>query len=211
VVVIIGGAPVTMSRWIDSVDAVLMAWYPGEAGGDAVADVLLGERDPGGRLPISFPVDEGQLPLYYNHKPTGRGNDYLDLTGRAAFPFGHGESYTTFEYESLHLSTDTISADATVEVRFTVRNTGVRPGVEVAQLYLRDLLATVARPVLSLTRWEKVRLEPGESRVVRFVLGPEDLSMLDAGMHAVVEPGVFRILVGRSSRDARLRAEFVVR
>jgi beta-glucosidase len=211
VVLIVGGAPVTMSRWVDNVDAVLMVWYPGEVGGDAVADVLFGVRDPGGRLPITFPMDEGQLPLYYNHKPTGRGNDYLDLSGRPAFPFGHGESYATFAYEGLHLSTDTIAADGQIAVRFTVRNVGRRSGVEVAQLYLRDQLASVAQPVLSLVRWQKLELAPGESREIRFVLGREDLLMLDAAMRPVVEPGAFSLIVGSSSRRARLRGDFAVR
>ena len=211
VVVIVGGAPVTMSRWVDSVAAVLMAWYPGEAGGDAVADVLFGDRDPGGRLPITFPASEGQLPLYYNHKPTGRGNDYLDLSGRAAFPFGHGESYTTFAYEGLQLSDETIRSTDSIEIRFTVRNTGRRSGVEVAQLYLKDMLASVAQPVQSLVRWEKIALAPGESRELRFVLRTEDLTMLDASMRPVVEPGAFGVMVGSSSRRARLRGEFVVR
>lgn len=211
IVVIVGGAPVTMSRWIDSVGAVLMAWYPGEAGGDAVADVLLGDRDPGGRLPITFPADEGQLPLYYNHKPTGRGNDYLDRSGRAAFPFGHGESYTTFAYEGLQFSADTIPVTGQLEVRFTVRNIGRRAGVEVVQLYLKDILATVAQPVQSLVRWQKLELAAGEAREVRFVLDRADLTMLDAARRPVVEPGAWSVMVGSSSRFARLRGEFVVR
>jgi beta-glucosidase len=211
VVVIVGGAPVTMSRWIDSVDAVLMAWYPGEAGGEALADVLTGVRDPGGRLPITFPAHEGQLPLYYNHKPTGRGNDYLDLPGRAAFPFGHGGSYTTFTYDGLTLSADTIAASGALVVRFTVRNTGTRAGVEVAQLYVRDQLASVAQPVQSLMRWEKLALAPGESREVRFVLQATDLTLLDAAMRPRVEPGTFSLMVGSSSRHARLRGLFEIR
>lgn len=211
VVVIVGGAPVTMSRWVDDVEAVLMAWYPGEAGGDAVVDVLFGDRDPGGRLPITFPEDEGQLPLYYNHKPTGRGNDYLDLPGRAAFPFGHGGSYTTFVYEDLQLSADTIAADGAIEVQFTVRNVGTRRGTEVPQLYLRDQLATVARPVQQLVRWQKIELAPGESRRVRFALNREDFTMLDVAMRPVVEPGSFSVMVGSSSRNIRLRGAFMVR
>ena len=211
VVVIVGGSPVTMSRWVDSVEAVLMAWYPGEAGGDAVADVLLGARDPGGRLPITFPHDEGQLPLYYNHKPTGRGNDYLDLAGRAAFPFGHGESYTTFVYENLQLSADTIVATGSIEVRFRVRNVGSRRGTAVPQVYFRDLLATVVQPVQQLIRWNKFELAPGESRDVRLVIAADELAVLDAQMQRVVEPGRFALMVGTSSRHARLRGEFVVR
>ena len=104
VVVLVGGSAIAMSRWLDKVDAVLMAWYPGEEGGNAVADVLFGDANPAGRLPITFPLSEGQLPLVYNHKPTGRGDDYLDLTGQPLFPFGFGLSYTRFEYSALALS-----------------------------------------------------------------------------------------------------------
>lgn len=202
VVVMVGGGPVTMP-WLEEVDAVLMAWYPGEQGGHAVADVLLGRADPGGRLPITFPMDEGQLPLYYNHKPTGRGNDYLDLSGRPRFPFGYGMSYTTFAYDSLEIARPAAGLDSVV-VRFTVGNTGLRAGTEVAQLYLRDELASVARPVRWLARFEKLHLAAGESRRVEFHLGPGDFTFLDADLRPVIEPGSIRVLVGRSSRDIRL-------
>jgi beta-glucosidase len=208
VVVIVGGAPVTMSRWVDKVDAVLLAWYPGEVGGEALVDVLTGVADPGGRLPITFPVSEGQLPLYYGHKPTGRGNDYLDLRGRAAFPFGYGLSYTTFEYHALEVSHT--SGDS-VTVRFRVTNTGGRPGREVAQLYLRDRLASVAQPVLRLLRFAPFALEPGGSRVVEFQLGPTDFVMLDAELQPVVEAGEVELLVGRSSRHLELRGTVTLR
>lgn len=210
VVVIVGGAPVTMSRWIDHVDAVLMAWYPGEAGGDALADILLGASDPGGRLPISFPLDEGQLPLYYNHKPTGRGDDYLELAGRPQFPFGFGKSYTSFEYSHLTLSADTIATDESFAVSFLIRNVGTRRGTAVPQLYLRDRLASIAQPVISLKGFAKLELEPGEERVVQWTLTPDDLSLLDIDMERVVEPGSFRVMVGESSRDVRLAGEIVV-
>jgi beta-glucosidase len=213
VVVVIGGSAVTMP-WLDDVDAVLMAWYPGEQGGHAVADALLGDVDPGGRLPITFPLAEGQLPLVYNHTPTGRGNDYLDLPGDPLFPFGYGLSYTTFEYSDLVLSADSIAPGDSVEVRVRVRNVGTRIGEEVVQLYVRDLLASRARPVIQLAGFRRVRLEPGEARVVRFTLEPDALSMLVGGpegrLRWVVEPGTFRVLIGRSSADLRLRAELEV-
>ncbi|HRP07721.1 MAG TPA: glycoside hydrolase family 3 C-terminal domain-containing protein, partial [Gemmatimonadales bacterium] len=210
VVVIVGGAPVTMSEWIDSVGAVLMAWYPGEAGGDALADIIFGAQDPGGRLPVTFPLDEGQLPLYYNHKPTGRGDDYLDLAGRPLFPFGFGKSYTSFEYSGMTLSTDTIGIGESVSVSFQVRNTGMRRGVAVPQLYLRDRLASIAQPVMMLRKSARMELEPGEERVVEWILSPEDLSLLDIGMERVVEPGSFRIMVGESSRDIRTAGDLHV-
>jgi beta-glucosidase len=211
VVVLVGGSAITMGRWIDAVDAVLLAWYPGEEGGHAVADVLFGAVSPAGRLPITFPVAEGQLPLVYNHKPTGRGDDYLDLTGHPAFPFGFGLSYTTFEYSELAIEPAAIPADGTATVRLSVRNTGTVVGDEVVQLYIRDVLATVARPVMELKGFRRVRLEPGQETEVAFTLGPGDLEMLDAAMRRVVEPGAFRIMVGASSRDIRLRGELIVR
>jgi beta-glucosidase len=211
VVVLVGGSAITMPGWLDRVDAVLDTWYPGEEGGRAVADVLFGDANPAGRLPITFPVAEGQLPLAYNHKPTGRGDDYLDLTGQPLFPFGYGLSYTTFAYAALVIEPAEIAAGAAATVRCRVRNTGARAGDEVVQLYVRDLLATVARPVLQLAGFQRVRLAPGEERDVSFSIGPEHLRMLDRDMRWVVEPGAFRVLVGSSSKDIRLRGELTVR
>jgi beta-glucosidase len=211
IVVLIGGSAITMSRWLDRVDAVVLAWYPGEQGGHAVADVLFGDFNPGGRLPITFPVAEGQLPLYYNHKPTGRGDDYLDLTGHALFPFGFGLSYTSFEYSALRIEPSEIAATGTARIHFRLKNTGKRKGDEVAQLYVRDVLASLARPVMELRGFERVRLEPGEERELSFPLGPEHLQMLDGNMKWVVEPGTFRVLVGSSSKDIRLRGALEVR
>ena len=202
VVVLIGGSAITMSRWLENVGAVLDAWYPGEEGGNAIADVLFGDANPAGRLPLTFPVSEGQLPLVYNHKPTGRGDDYVDLTGEALFPFGFGLSYTTFEYSDLRIDG--------MDVSFRVRNTGARAGDEVAQLYMRDVLVSVARPMLELKRFARIRLAPGEERELRFTLRREDLELLDENMRRVIEPGVFRVLVGASSKDIRLRGDLVV-
>lgn len=211
IVVLVGGSAITMSRWLPRVQAVVMAWYPGEEGGNAVADVLTGAVDPGGRLPITFPMSEGQLPLYYNHKPTGRGDWYVDQSGEALFPFGFGLSYTTFEYSGLRIASREMGPSDTEMVSCTVRNTGQRVGSEVVQLYIRDVLASVAQPVMALKGFERVVLQPGESREVRFLVGPEQLRLLDAGLRWVVEAGVFRVMVGSSSRDIRLRGELTVR
>ena len=211
IVVLVGGGAITMSRWLDRVPAVLDAWYPGEVGGRAVADVLFGDYDPAGRLPTTWPMSEGQLPLYYNHKPTGRGDDYLDLTGQPLFPFGYGLSYTTFEYSGLSIESPEIAPSGSTTVRCRVTNTGSRAGDEVAQLYVRDLLASVARPVMQLAGFSRVHLAPGESREVTFTVGREQLQMLDRDLHWVVEPGAFRLLIGASSRDIRLRGDLVVR
>lgn len=195
-----------MSSWIEDVDAVLMAWYPGTEGGHAVVDVLFGDVNPAGRLPVTFPISEGQLPLTYNHKPTGRGDDYVDLTGHAAFPFGFGLSYTRFEYRDLRVTRD---ADAAT-IRFQVRNAGSRAGHEVPQLYVRDVLASVARPVMELEGFTRIQLAPGEEREVTFRIPMSQLRFLNEQMRWVVEPGAYRVLVGASSTDIRLRGDLVI-
>ena len=211
VVVLIGGSAITMSGWLDRVGAVLDAWYPGEQGGPAVADVLFGDADPAGRLPITFPVAEGQLPLVYDHQPTGRGDDYVDLTGQPLFPFGFGLSYTTFDYSGLVISPDTIGTAGTAFVRCTVKNTGARAGDEVVQLYIHDVLASVGRPVMQLEGFRRVHLEPGDSAMVTFRLDRDKLHLLNTDRRWVVEPGAFRVMVGASSKDIRLRGTLTVR
>jgi len=204
VVVLVGGSAITMP-WLDRVNAVVMAWYPGEQGGHGVADVVFGAVNPSGRLPVTFPIEEGQLPLVYNHKPTGRGDDYLDLTGHPLFPFGFGLSYTTFEYDSLRITPDTIGSTETAQVSFTVTNTGDRAGHEVVQLYIRDVLASVARPVQELRGFQRLRLDSGERRRISIPLSAASLAFRDESGRRVVEPGAIRVMVGSSSRDIRLR------
>jgi beta-glucosidase len=211
VVVIYGGSAVEMRDWIEAADAVLLAWYPGEEGGRGVADVLWGDADPGGRLPITFPLAVGQLPLVYDHKPTGRFDGYLDLSGDPLFPFGFGLSYAEFRSSELEIEPGEIPPDGGARVSCTVANVGKRAGVEVVQLYLHDRLASVARPVLELKGFRKVRLEPGQSATVVFELGPDELAMLDAEMKELVELGEFEVLVGRSSRDIRLKGVLTVK
>ena len=210
VVVIVGGSAVTMSRWLGDVAAVLDVWYPGEQGGNAVADVLFGDCNPAGRLPVTFPVAEGQLPLVYNHKPTGRGDDYGDLTGLPLFPFGFGLSYTSFEYGDLSFDSRRISRADSAVVRFTVRNAGGVEGDEVVQLYIHDESASVARPVTELRGFARIHLAPGERKEARFTITPESLRMLDRDLRPTVEPGDFRIMIGSSSKDIRLKGVLTV-
>lgn len=205
VVLLVGGSAITMASWMDAVDAIVQVWYPGDMGGHAVADVLFGAYNPAGRLPVTFPMREGQLPLYYNHKPTGRGDDYRDGSGKPLFPFGFGLSYTSFAYNDLRIEPATITPGDTAFVRATITNTGDRAGEEVVQLYIKDLFASVARPVQELKGFQRIMLEPGASREVRFPLAPDHLQMLNEGMEWVVEPGEFLIRVGASSNDVRLR------
>lgn len=210
VVILYGGSAVRMDRWPEAVKAVLCAWYPGEAGGEALAEVLLGLYSPAGRLPITFPMTEGQLPLVYNHKPTGRGNDYADLTGAPLYPFGHGLSYTNFDYSNLFIDDNHIRPGDTLRCSFSLRNSGTAKGDEVWQCYLRDDLASVARPVRELKEFGRVTLKPGESRDIHFILTPEMMQMYDRNNNRVIEPGRFRIMVGASSADIRLTNSFTV-
>ncbi len=205
VVVITGGSAVTMNQWISKAGGIVDVWYPGEAGGIAVADILFGKYNPAGRLPITFPITEGQLPLVYNQKPTGRGNDYNDLSGMALFPFGFGLSYSTFEYGNLRFHNETIHLGDSVVVQFTLKNTSSIIGDEVYQVYIRDVLSSVARPEMELKGFGRVTLNAGETREVSITLPPDCLSMPDVNLKPVVEPGRFRVMVGASSEDIRLR------
>lgn len=205
VVVLAGGSAITMERWLDRVNAVVDVWYPGEMGGEAVAEILTGKYNPAGRLPITFPMREGQLPLVYNHKPTGRGDDYVDGSGQPLFPFGYGLSYTTFEYSAAALDKRQMGVSDTTIISFTLKNTGAFDGEEVVQLYIRDELASMARPVKELKGFQRMFLRAGEERRLAFAITPEILSMRNEDMKMVVEPGFFRIMIGGSSRDVRLR------
>ncbi len=205
VVLLFGGSAVTMTNWLDKVNAVLDVWYPGEAGGDAIADVLLGKASPSGKLPITFPISEGQLPLTYNHKPTGRGDDYNDGSGQPLFPFGYGLSYTHFEYGKPTISKRKIHASDSVKISFTLKNVGQYDGDEVVQLYIRDELASVVRPVKELKAFQRVHLKAGKEKTVTFYITPDMLQMYNEQMQQVIEPGTFKIMIGSSSKDIRLR------
>jgi beta-glucosidase len=206
VVVLINGRPLTIGWIAEHVPAILEAWLPGTQGGDAIADVLFGDVNPGGKLPITFPRVVGQIPLYYNHLNTGRPatdfrytSKYLDCPVTPLFPFGHGLSYTRFELTNLKLSAPRMTTQGHVMASVEVRNAGDRSGDEVVQLYIRDLAASVARPVRELKGFERVMLRPGETRTVRLPLAAESLGFHDDRMNYVVEPGAFKVCVGNSS------------
>jgi beta-glucosidase len=209
-VVLINGSAITMQNWLNDAGAVLEAWYPGEEGGNAVADVIFGKTNPGGKLPITFPISAAQCPLYYNTKSTGRGYDYVNLSGKPLFPFGYGLSYTTFEYGNLRLSATTVKPDETVRVSVDVRNTGSVRGDEVVQLYVHDLVGSVSRPLKELRGFKRIALEPKEIKTVTLELTPDHLSMYNKEMKWILEPGMFQIMVGASSEDIRLRANLEV-
>jgi beta-glucosidase len=218
VVVLINGRPLSI-RWIsEHVPAVVEAWLPGERGGHAVADVLFGDYNPTGRLPITFPRHSGQLPVYYNYKPSkaywvseGWGKRYADMSAAPLYDFGFGLSYTKFEYTNLQISPKTIGTLGEVHVTADVRNVGARDGAEVVQLYINDKVASVARPVKELKGFEKVALKAGETKKVQFTLTPAELSFLDQDLNRIVEPGAFKVMVGSSSKDIHLTGEFEVR
>jgi beta-glucosidase len=205
VVLLVGGSAVTMQNWLDKVQGLVAVWYPGEQGGNAVADVLFGTENPAGRLPISFPVSEAQLPWVYNHKPTGRGDDYNNLSGLPLFSFGYGLSYTQFRYSDLQLDKKQIQVGDSAVASFTITNTGTRDGDEVPQLYLRDMLSSVARPVLELKGFQRIHLKAGERKRLSFRIMPSMLEMLDENLKTVTEPGDFRIMIGSSSRELWLK------
>ena len=208
IVVLLNGNAITMKNWIDTVAAVVEAWYPGEEGGNAVADVLFGDYNPGGKLPLTFPQFVGQVPLYYNTKPTGRGYDYSDMSGRPLFPFGYGLSYTTFTYSNLGIEPSTAPIGQKVRIRCELQNQGDRRGDEVVQLYLHDPVASVTRPVKELKGFQRVTLEPGQKVTVIFEIANEDLEFLNERMKPVVEQGTIEVLLGSSSEDIRLRSNF---
>lgn len=210
VVLLVGGSAITMNNWLDDVSAVVNIWYPGEEGGNAVAEMLFGDYNPSGRLPITYPVHEAQLPLVYNHKPTGRGDDYNNLSGEPLFPFGFGLSYSQFDYSDLKLSKKEILKNEQSIASFTIKNTGTYDGEEVVQLYIRDLLSTVARPVLELKGFKRVHLKAGESKTITFDITPDMLEMLNADMKKTIEAGDFRIMIGSSSRELTLKETLTV-
>ncbi len=209
IIVLINGRSLTVGGFEQVADAILEAWAPGVEGGNAVADILLGEYNPSGRLPVTFPRSVGQIPLYYNHKNTGRPpqaterftSKYLDVDTTPFYPFGFGLSYTTFGYSAPSISSPLLRRGDSLRVSVTVRNTGDVPGEEVVQLYLHDVVASVTRPIRELKDFRKIALVPGEERRVDFTITTEMLSFLDLSMQRIVEPGLFEVLVGRSARD----------
>jgi len=198
VVMLINSGPLSINYIAEKVPAILEGFYLGQETGTAVADVLFGDYNPGGKLAVSFPRSVGQLPIAYNHKPTAR-RGYLYTSRDPLFPFGFGLSYTTFEYSNLKVAPAQVGPAGRAEVSVTVKNTGARAGDEIVQLYIRDVVSSVTRPVMELKDFRRVPLAPGEGKTVTFTITPDKLSFLDLNMNRVVEPGTFEIMVGPSS------------
>ena len=210
VVLLINGRPLSINFAAEHVPAILEGWYLGQEGGTAAAQVLFGDVNPGGKLPITFPRSVGQLPAFYNHKPS-RNRSYIFTSREPLFPFGFGLSYTSFRLDSLSVEPSEIAPGESATVRVNVTNTGNREGDEVAQLYIHQLVSTVTRPVKELRGFQRVHLKPGENATVEFKLTPESLSMLDEHMDRVVQPGTFELLVGPNSAQTNTISLHVVR
>ncbi|NNE69178.1 MAG: beta-glucosidase, partial [Rhodothermales bacterium] len=200
VVVLNHGRPLAITWIAENAPAILDTWYLGQETGTAVAEALFGQINPGAKLPVTVPRSVGQLPMFYNYKPTAR-RGYLFESTEPLYPFGFGLSYTTFAFENLRLSSDTISADETVSVMVDVTNTGTLAGDEVVQLYIRDEVSQVTRPVKELKGFQRITLESGETRTVTLEVGPEHLSFYGREMTRIVEPGSFTLMVGPNSVD----------
>jgi len=217
IAVLINGRPLSINWAAENIPAIVEAWMCGEEGGNAVADVLFGDYNPGGRLPITFPRHSGQLPMYYNYKPSReywlkeRKGKYVDMSAFPLYEFGFGLSYTTFEYSNIQISPKEIGPEGVVHVSLDVKNNGNREGYEVVQLYIDDVISSMSTPVIELKGFEKLRLAAGEVKKVKFTLRPQNLSFLDRHLEPVVEPGIFKIMVGSSSKDIRLTGEFEVK
>lgn len=208
VVVYINGRPIA-EPWIeDNAHAILEAWYPGQEGGHAIADILFGDVNPSGKLTISIPKHVGQLPVYYNGKRS-RGKRYLEDDSQPRYPFGYGLSYTEFSYSNLTVRPEVIPANGVATVTVDVRNTGHREGAEVVQMYISDTVSTITRPAKELKGFRKVNLAPGESKTVEFTVGPEQLQYIGSDYKLVVEPGEFRVMVGKHVNDT-LSANLIV-
>jgi beta-xylosidase len=200
VVLLINGRPLSVNYIKEHVSAILEGWYLGEQGGAAAASVIFGDVNPGGKLPITFPKSVGQLPDFYNYKPS-RNRSYLQDGRKPLFPFGYGLSYTTFKFDNLHIEPATILPGGKAVVFVDVTNTGNREGDEVAQMYIHQRVASVTRPVMELRGFDRVTLKPGEKATVEFGVTPESLSLLNEDMQSVVEPGTFDVMVGPSSTE----------
>jgi beta-glucosidase len=209
IVILINGRPLTINEIDKTAPAILECWFLGEETGTAVAKTLFGEVNPGGKLPISFPRSVGQIPCYYNHKPTAHLLPYVFVDSTPLYPFGFGLSYTTFAYSNLKVTPEKITADKTIKISVDVKNTGKVTGDEVVQLYIRDDISSLTRPVKELKGFNRITLKAGETKTVEFKIGRDELQFYNSDMIRVVEPGKFIIMVGGNSEDV-IKKEFYI-
>ncbi|WP_431245076.1 glycoside hydrolase family 3 N-terminal domain-containing protein [Flavobacterium sp. P21] len=218
VVLVNAGRPLIFNWTADNVPAIVYTWWLGTEAGNAIANVLFGDYNPSGKLPMTFPREIGQIPIYYNHFSTGRPaknedsknyvSAYIDLKNSPKFPFGYGLSYTKFDYSGLKLSSTKIKSNETIKVSFQLSNVGKVAGEEVVQLYLKDKFGSVVRPVLELRDFQKVKLNAEESKTIEFTIDKEKLSFYNNKLEWVAEPGDFEVMIGASSADIKLRSDF---
>jgi beta-glucosidase len=199
------GRPLSVQTLVDKVPALIEGWYMGQETGTAAADIIFGDVNPSGKLTITIPKSAGQLPMFYNHKPAAQFLDYLSQDIQPLFHFGFGLSYTTFMLNNIKLEKSTIRIDESTNVFITVKNTGTRAGQEVVQMYIRDLVSSVTRPVKELKGFKKINLQPGETKTIVLTISPKELAFTNINMEYTVEPGDFEIMVGTSSRDSDLQ------
>jgi beta-glucosidase len=210
VVVLLNGRPLSIN-WVNKfVPGIIEAWFPGAQGGTAIAEVLFGDYNPSGKLTMTFPKTVGQIPFNFPTKPNAQWEGEKSRVNGALYYFGHGLSYTQFSYSNLKIEPTQQKANDSVRVTLDVKNTGSREGVEIVQLYIRDLVSSVTTYEKSLRGFARVSLRPDETKTVTFTLNPADLSLWDRNMKFVVEPGMFRVMVGTSSEDIRLSGEFEI-
>jgi beta-glucosidase len=204
IVFLFNGRPLSINYVSQNVPVIFECWYLGQETGPAVAEVLFGDFNPGGKLPITIPRSAGHLPVFYNYKPSAR-RGYLFDNVSPLYAFGYGLSYTTFAVQNVRLEKKKIKRNGTTRVRADVTNTGKRAGTEVVQMYVRDRVSSVTRPIKELKAFEKVSLQPGETKTVSLEITPESLAFYDVNMKYTVEPGEFEIMVGTSSRNEDLQ------
>lgn len=217
IVILINGRPLAIPWIAEHIPAILEAWNPGEKGGDAIADVLFGDYNPSGKLPVTVPRHAGQLPVFYNYKPSkkywleeGWGKSYADLDNKPLYEFGFGLSYSNFKYANLKIEPLDANVNEKITVSLDVTNTSDREGSEIVQLYIRDKISSVVMPVKELKGFQKIRLSPHETQKVAFEIGPNELQMLNKNLEWVVEPGTFMVMIGSSSEDTRLKGNIVI-
>ena len=211
VLLVFDGRPLTLTWEAAHVPAILNVWFGGSEAAPAIADVLFGDVNPSGKLTMTFPKNVGQIPLFYNHKNTGRPltggwftkfqKNYIDVDNNPLYPFGYGLSYSTFEYSNMKLSSNSLNANGSITASVTVTNTSDRAGQEVVQLYLRDMVASITRPVKELKGFEKISLQPGESKTVNFTITPDLLKFYNYDLNLVNEPGDYDVMIGGNSQD----------
>ncbi|MBV6655864.1 MAG: glycoside hydrolase family 3 C-terminal domain-containing protein, partial [Mameliella sp.] len=210
ILILQNGRPMVLTEELDKVDAILETWYAGELGGQATVDILTGKVNPSGKLPISFPRHDGQLPIFYNHKKSTTGS-FVDGTNKPLFAFGFGMNYGAFQYTGLSIEKSTIGTTENQTISVKVKNVSDRAGTEIVQLYITDTFSSVATPVMQLRGFKRVELKPQEEKTITFTVLPDDLALWNRAMKRVVEPGEFLVKVGAASNDIRLESAFEVK